>query len=350
MKRILLLLTLLLSSGATLSAQEIRFAAEADSTRYLIGEWMTLHLRVDAPSDWRLILPADDDAFENADFVSAADVETTESGNMKTYVQDVVVTVFDTGTVPVSAVLQYRRPGDTTLYRIASDPIDFTVGTVELDTTITFKDIRDVLHVSLTIWDYLLYAGIAILLALLLWFGYRWYRGREDAVEDVVPEEPALPAHVIATRALEQLRSESLWQQAKHKEYQSRVTDILRTYVERRFAVPAMEHPTSEIMPAVAMLGLDTELVGGLEQVLRVADNCKFARYIPVASEHTQSMDFALQFVDKTRPADRPTPTQTAAAPPQADTPQADTPQADTPRGDESRDGDSGEARRSGDV
>ncbi|MDT8323050.1 MAG: hypothetical protein RRA94_02975, partial [Bacteroidota bacterium] len=275
MRRLMLLTGLALLLTLPLRAQNVQVRATIDSTAYLIGEWITLHLQVDAPAEWKIRMPTDDEDFENAEFVSAGEEEGEQSDGRRRITQDVVVTVFDTGRIPVVAVLRYSVPGDTATYTATSDTVLVTMSTVELDTTSTFKDIREVMHVPLTLWDYLMYAGIALLLGLLAWMAYRWLRERNSRSAVDRHEEAELPPDIIALRALEALRNERLWQNARHKDYQSRLTDIIRGYIERRFSVPALEHPTSEIMPEVAMLGLTPVLTGDLERVLRTADMCK---------------------------------------------------------------------------
>lgn len=287
---------------AQIHAQALRVRADADSTNYLIGQWITLHLSVEAPASWTVHMPKTDEDFTNAEFVAADEATSSVEGTTRKLRQDVVVTVFDTGRIPVSAIVHYRMPGDTTTYTATSNSIDMQITTVALDTTQSFRDITDVLHVPLTIWDYLLYAGIVLLLALLIWFGWRWYRARKGAEESLPPPpEPEIPPAVIALRDLEMLREDQLWQSGKHKAYQSRLTDILRAYIERRFTVPAMEHPTSEIMPEIAMLGLEPERVDGLERVLRTADMTKFAKYTPTPQENESGMSYAVTFVRDTR-------------------------------------------------
>lgn len=299
--KLLTLITLFVVSVPDAQGQDVRVRATTDSTTYLIGQWITLHLEVFAPDAWDIRMPEDDEGFENAEFVSAEDAVPGDGTDRLRMRQDVVVTVFDTGRIPISALVRYKVPGDTTTYVAQSDPVTVSVSTVELDTTITYKDIRDVMHVPLTIWDYLMYTGIALLLALLAWMGYRWLRDRNGAPDAQEESEPDLPPDVIALRDLEILRGKQLWQNAKHKAYQSQLTDIVRAYIERRFSVAAREHPTSEIMPEVAMLGLDTGLTTDLERVLRTADMCKFARYVPDAEEHERGMRFAMRFVETTR-------------------------------------------------
>lgn len=283
-------------------AEKIRVRADVDSTRYRIGEWIVLQLNIAAPATWTLNAPVTDEDIVNGEFVAADEPEKSVEGERQQLRQRVTVTVFDTGRIALGAIVRYRVPGDTTTYTAASNSIDMRITTVELDTTQSFRDIKDVMDVSLTIWDYLMYAGIVLLAVLLLWFGRRWYRSRrvEEQTEEA-PAVPELPAAVLALRDLETLRSQRLWQEGRHKTYQSRLTDILRNYIERRFEVPAMEHPTSEIMPDVAMLGLPTVIVDRLENVLQTADRTKFARYTPTSDEHESSMRFAVEFVESTR-------------------------------------------------
>lgn len=283
-------------------ANEIRVRANVDSTRYRIGEWILLRLDIEAPEEWTLNTPVADEDIVNGEFVAAEDPEKTVEGERQRLEQEITVTVFDTGRISVGAIVRYRVPGDTTTYAAVSNSIDMQITTVELDTTQSYRDIKTVMDVSLTIWDYLMIAGIILLAALLLWFGWRWYRGRrsrEETVEE--PPAPELPPGVVALNDLDALRAQRLWQDGRHKEYQSRLTDILRTYVERRFKVPAMEHPTSEIMPEVAMVGLPTAAVDRFERVLQTADRTKFARYTPTADEHESGMQFAVEFVESTR-------------------------------------------------
>ncbi len=283
-------------------AEDISVHADVDSTQYLIGEWIVLSLEIEAPATWTINPPVTDEDIVNGEFVAAEDPDRNIEGERQRLQQEITVTVFDTGSVTLGTIVRYRVPGDTSTYTAVSNSIDLRVTTVELDTTQSFRDIKDVMDVSLTIWDYLMIAGIILLVALLLWFGWRWYRSRRDREETVEePPVPELPPAVMALSDLDALRAQRLWQEGRHKEYQSRLTDILRTYVERRYDVPAMEHPTSEIMPDVAMLGLPSDTLERFERVLLTADRTKFARYTPTAKEHESGMQFAVEFVESTR-------------------------------------------------
>lgn len=303
MKRLLLLLALFFALSGALAAQGVRVSATVDSNRYMIGEWIALQLTIDAPAKSVLRLPDSDDDVENGDYVSAEEAEIESRGDRRLYRQQIVATVFDTGSIALRIRVRYTQPGDTTVFEAFSNAISFEITTVELDTSQTFKDIKDVLDIPLGIWDYLLYAAILLLIAAAAWFGYRWYKKRLERPVEIAPEPvPDNPAHVLALQALESLRERRLWQNGEHKAYQSELTDVLRLYIERRFRVPAMEHPTSEIIPSLAVLGIDADRVERTERVLRVADMTKFARFTPSSMQHEEGMSFAIEFIEATKP------------------------------------------------
>jgi hypothetical protein len=303
MKRLLLILTLIVFLSGFAAAQGVRVSATVDSNRFMIGEWIALQLTVDAPAKSALRLPDSDDDVENGDYVSSEEAEVETRGDRRLYRQQVFATVFDTGSIALRIRVRYTEPGDTTVFEAFSNTISFEITTVELDTSQTFKDIRDVLDVPLGFWDYLLYAAILLFIAAAAWFGYRWYKKRQERPIEIAPEVAAeIPAHVLALQALESLRERRVWQNGEHKVYQSELTDVLRLYIDRRFRIPAMEHPTSEIIPSLAVLGIGADRIERMERVLRVADMTKFARFTPSSMEHEEGMTFAVEFVEATKP------------------------------------------------
>lgn len=294
--------TVFLLLTGPLCAQDVRVSTEIDSTRFLIGEWMHVDLYVDAPEQATLLLPAADEDVDQGEFISAEEARVTTRDGRNEYRQRVIVTVFDTGHIDLRLRVQYRLPDDTTLFSVFTSPISLQVSTVELDTTGTFRDIRDVLHIPLTVWDYLLLLALLVLLLLMLWFGYRWYKKWKERPppETLQEAEPEIPAHVIALQALETLRARKLYQAGMHKQYQSEVTEILREYIERRHRIPALEQTSPEIISALAVYGISPELIEDLERILRIADMTKFAKYQPSEMQHEHAMEGATSFVNAT--------------------------------------------------
>jgi hypothetical protein len=283
-----------------LQAQDVKVTAAIDSNKYLIGQWIVTHLTVEAPNNIRVFLPTKPEQFDKATFVSATPEKVTEQNGVKRYVQDLTLTCFDTGAFNFTVSVRCLKPNDTTNYSFASNPVAVEIATVKLDTMITFKDIKEVMHVSLTIWDYLLYIGIVLVIAGGVWYGYRWWKKRPAPVVAEAPPPPPLPAHIIALQKLHTLEDKRLWQAGQAKAYQSELTDTLREYVEKRFEFPALEETTGEIIAGITLQGLEPALITDVEHILRTADMTKFAKYQPTPQEHLTAMAVSYDFVDKT--------------------------------------------------
>jgi hypothetical protein len=109
-------------------------------------------------------------------------------------------------------------------------------------------------------------------------------------------------------KELDALEEQRLWQQGEHKAYQSRITDILRSYIEARYLVSALERTTDELMAELRVSALPVDERIRLENMLRAADLVKFAKVVPTALEHEQLLVSARQFVQATAPSDASAP------------------------------------------
>jgi hypothetical protein len=116
---------------------------------------------------------------------------------------------------------------------------------------------------------------------------------------------PVDPAHVIAFRELEILKSEELWQKGEIKKYYTRLTEILRQYLENRFRVYSLELTTAETLDALVRTGFKKNgSYNDLKSVLTGADLVKFAKYNPLASENEAHFKTSWDFVLATRVTD----------------------------------------------
>ena len=120
---------------------------------------------------------------------------------------------------------------------------------------------------------------------------------------DVRPA-PKLPPHVIAIKALDELRNRKLWQNGKHKLYYSTLTEILRLYIEGRWSVGALEMTSHEIIKALYDVDINSESRNNLATILITADMVKFAKALPDAEENEQLFTYAYYFVENTKSVD----------------------------------------------
>jgi hypothetical protein len=146
----------------------------------------------------------------------------------------------------------------------------------------------------------LLGAGAALVLAVIIVFIMR-RRGR--ALPAPLPE----PADVRALRELDALAASDLLAAGRWREFYFRLSDVVRAYVERRFAIRAPERTTAEFLAEArrspALSSPHRDLLAGF---LRAADLVKFARHEPKPGEGEAALAAARRFVEETRAVDAP--------------------------------------------
>ena len=142
-----------------------------------------------------------------------------------------------------------------------------------------------------------LLGGIAALL--LIWAINSIRKKRKKGEKIYQPQIPSRP-HEIALETLRKVETDKLWQQGRVKEYHSRVSDIIRTYIEQTLSINAMEMTTDLILSATQISALNQKLKSELQELLERADLVKFAKFLPLANEHEASMKNAVSFVEST--------------------------------------------------
>lgn len=147
----------------------------------------------------------------------------------------------------------------------------------------------------------------ALALVLLLAAAYalkRYLESRGKRLGDLFRPSPPQPPHVVAIKALEALHHQKLWQNNKHKQYYSALTDILRTYVAARWGFGAMEMTSDEIIETMRAEELPDKARMDLTAILRDADLVKFAKATPDAEQNEADYLKAYYFVEETKVAE----------------------------------------------
>ncbi len=196
---------------------------------------------------------------------------------------------------------------DTTLF-LKADPAQqqgFSVDSERANSMLKDEGIYTQKHLPFIfaeIRDYAIYGLIAlIILSLVVWYIVWYVRNKwQSRVRDVKPA-PKLPPHVIAIKALDELRNRKLWQNGKHKLYYSTLTEILRLYIEGRWAVGALEMTSHEILKALNNVDIKSDSRSNLMEILFTADMVKFAKALPEAEENEQLFTYAYYFVENTK-------------------------------------------------
>ena len=166
----------------------------------------------------------------------------------------------------------------------------------------TIFDIKAPMDTPLLVGEVSGYIGfgvlaLAVLVAIIDLLARRMSR-REGKQEQFRPREAP---HVIAIRQLEMLNNQKIWQNNKHKLYYTRLTDILREYIDGRYGISAREMTSDEILDAVKELDLNVKDYDYLKSVLKDADLVKFAKSVPEAEQNEGAYFKAYYFVEDTK-------------------------------------------------
>ena len=141
-----------------------------------------------------------------------------------------------------------------------------------------------------------------LVLAVGLWLWVRWWRSRPVPVPPTPTAPPGPPPHLNALERLNQLRS-------KHSSLSAysvalECSDILRSYIHERFAIPMRFQTTREFLgTALSDPLLTGDAQKELGDFLRFFDALKFARAAADPSATLATVDGTERFVRRCIPA-----------------------------------------------
>ena len=115
-----------------------------------------------------------------------------------------------------------------------------------------------------------------------------------------------IPPHQKAMNEIQKIKSERIDAAEDQKEYYTRLTDTLRTYLQDRFGVNAMEMTSGEIIAKLKDVG-DAEKYAELKQLLETADLVKFAKFSTMLNEKDRDMRSVVEFIQNTKLEGEPT-------------------------------------------
>jgi hypothetical protein len=277
-----------------------------DSTHILIGDHLNVRLAVKHPKSLKLALPAVKDSVGNMELVAVSKIDTITQLTDVIFTQNYVLSAFDSGLYHAGPVTVFFHNSGGNLDSVVSNEVLVTVSTLPVDTTHPFKPIKAPLAVPFSWREFIPYIIGGILLIILAIAGFfLWKKYRKPA--PVVPARPIPkdPPHIWARKELKKLEEEKLWQKGDPKLYYSRLTDILRLYLEFRFGWLALESTTEEIEQDMKNYNLKEKAKENLLQILRTADLVKFAKMQPGPDVNIKALDSANKFIDFTEPREK---------------------------------------------
>ena len=297
-------ISLLSSLPVISSGQRIKATASLDSTHILIGDQVNLTLELEKPENLKMEFPVlADNISEYIEILRQSPIDTILENNTMKLVQKFLITSFDSGEHRIPP-FWFRLYFDDRLDSIASNELFIRVYTMQIDTTRGPTDIKMPYDAPVTLKEVLPWIfGVILLGGIIFFIFYYISRRKRNLPVFSLPSKPKEPPHIIALRELDRIRDEKIWQKDKIKEFYSQVTDVLRNYIEERFAIPAMEYTSDETLSAFMSRGsiLSEKSFSNLTQILHLADLVKFAKYLPLPDDHNLTLVNAYFFINDTK-------------------------------------------------
>ncbi len=299
------ILVVLLAYGASGLAQ-IKVAAKLDSNNILIGDQVRMKIQFSHEPGLE-VQPIDLSAIEKEpkiEIIKAVPVDTLYNQEEVVFEQDVILTSFDSGYHFIPSIpIQYLYQGEKG--ELQTQELAITVRTFPITTdSLSLQPIKDIIEEPFSFQDALPYiaaglGGILLVLAI-IWF-IRRGKKKEEAEPELIDDRPA---HIIALEQMKALKERQLWQSGQIKEFHTELTYILRSYLERRFKIRALESTTFEIMLGVKIQPkyvISESWYPDIERLLQTADLIKFAKAEPPLEWHEEMFELGKRFIIETK-------------------------------------------------
>lgn len=280
--------------------------ATSDSTILLIGEQTDIHFAVMQQPGSIVVPPVFSDTIMTGLEILGQRTDTISQANGNLQVTySYTVTAFDSALLFIPPY-KFIIDGDS----VWSNSLALKIVTVPVDTTKSMYDIRPVAIPPFDYYTLLIVICIVVGILLLGFVGWLLYKRylKKHASKEEKPQldVPVRPADEVALEALQQMRCERIWQRGQGKEFQTQLTDVLRTYIERRFGIATMECTSTEILENLIVLQHEQpQEYAKLHRILQMADLVKFAKLVPLPEVHEHALTQSEAFVRAT--AQQPT-------------------------------------------
>ena len=301
MKQILYFI-LILFVFPTLHAQEVKVATSTKNIK--IGEQIEYKISVQAPADATVVFP-EGQTFGALEMVKTNPTDTLKEAGKFRLEKAYYLTQFDEGkyTIPQQKIQISHKDFYT-------DSLLVEVHNVAVDTLkqplYDAKPIADVTSPSSSLlWLWIVLGIVALLLTAAASYFFVFRKKKLSAEE----ERKKLPPFERAIQDLKDLQNSKYLIESQHKAYYTRLTDIVKEYLEDEVHILAKESTTDELLAKIndlqqnGKLHLSAETISNLKRVLQNADLVKFAKSKPSDSNAEYDRETIENVVIKTQEA-----------------------------------------------
>ncbi len=299
---IIIILSSLISAAGFSQIRQLSVSASNDSI--LIGQQTELTIRAVKDKKVHVGFPLlTDTLLTKIEIISKTHIDTVLSGKDVVLSQKLYITAFDSGTFtipPMPFSIEFNEIRDT----IYSLPVLLRVDLPEIDPAAGFRDIKPPVNTPVNLREALPYILVALVLILITVSVIIIVKKLRSKNINAGPDIPKVPPYIIALDELQHLRAEKAWEKLSIKDYYTRLSGIVRIYLENQFVINALESTTIEILNNFERaFGKNKDIKTKLEELLQLSDLVKFAKEMPTPDMNLKNLDKAILFVELTKPA-----------------------------------------------
>jgi len=291
-------LVCLLRLSTAVSAEDVTVHASVDKPEVHVGEPFRYRIIVEYPESLTVRTPVLDDKTTAVSIEGSGTELPLKADGRITRAAWWKLASLQPGAVTMPTPVATYRAADGAERSASGPAVTVTVKSV-LPEHWESQDIRGAKPTILVIpwWLWAIGATAALAAGGVFW----WLRTHRPPV----PGPPPKPPHERALDELLSLRRGPWLPSGDIEGFYTRLSAIIRRYVEARFALRAPEMTTEEFLQAAvhssALSATHQEL---MRRFLEQCDLVKFAQYRPSGDEAVQAYDAAVRFVQETRPAE----------------------------------------------
>tara|TARA_B110000858_G_scaffold49619_1_gene57308 strand:+ start:28150 stop:29775 length:1626 start_codon:yes stop_codon:yes gene_type:complete len=263
-----------------------------DSTQIKIGAQLNYTLQVKADSTAQVVFP-EQPIFTPFELLEESPIDTLRSQTHYLYTKRYSLIHFDSGNyfIPQQQVLVNG-------FSKIADLIPVRVNSVKVDTIkqklFDIKPLSEVKKNYNRLISRVLWGLVLALIVIGVSYTYLFQKRKKEL------RERELPPFDRAIEELKALESEKPFEQDEFKLYYSRLTDVVRRYLEEEAKIDALESTSEELLIKLEMrkgegtLDLDFTTLKSLREVLKNADLVKFAKSMPeyrIANEDRRAVE-----------------------------------------------------------
>lgn len=295
-------------AASHLTAQNITITASLDSAYIIMGKQTNMHVEIIEDNNVSgfspLFAETADTIISQVEIIKHLAPDTVDIGNNRRQInRDFVIQSFDSGLYTIPPIA-YIAAGET----ILSNPLVLKVIPVSVDSMATIHGQASIIEPNTRWYDYLpdfitdYWGWILLCLFIIAGAVLAYIFVKKDVAVPLMPRKKIIPPYELAKMQLQNLKEEKLCEKGMEKEFYTRLTDILRSYINSRFGINAMEMTSSQIVEALSRNDETREYNKLIQDLLEISDFVKFAKVRPLPEDNQKSFSWALQFVEATKP------------------------------------------------